>query len=300
MDKKTLSPLVSDYLTTLLVDRGLSRNTFDAYRSDLARFSAYLKRAGKEPPRATQKDITAYLAELKKTGLGARSYTRSLVSIRGLFKYLLKKGVIKTSPCANIELPRMEKRLPEFLTINEVDRLLECPRVDTPKGQRDKTMLEVLYAAGLRVSELVTLRLNDVSLQTGCVTVLGKGGKQRIVPVGEAAIKWLRRYIEGARQDFLRGRDCKDLFVTARGEAMRRWNFWNIIKSYGVKSGIEREKLKPHIIRHSFATHLVERGADLRAVQEMLGHADISTTQIYTHVRSERLKKLHKAHHPRG
>jgi integrase/recombinase XerD len=300
MSKKTNTPLLEDYLTTLLVDKGLSRNTFTSYRRDLTRFLAYLKKTGKGPTRATQKDVTAYLAELKAQGLKPRSYTRSLVSIRGLYRYLLTKGKIKSSPCAYIELPRTEKRLPEVLTLKEVDRLLETPRADTPMGKRDKTMLEVLYATGLRVSELVGLRLNEVNLQTGCLTVVGKGSKQRIVPMGETSIRWLRRYLEGARPSILKGRDSEYVFVTKRGTGMKRWNFWNIIKGYGIKSGIDRDKLKPHIIRHSFATHLVERGADLRVVQEMLGHADISTTQIYIHVRSERLKKLHKTHHPRG
>jgi integrase/recombinase XerD len=300
MYKKTKDPLFHDYLNSLVVDKGLSSNTHEAYRRDLARYLTYLNKTGTTATRAAPQDITTYLAELKGRGLSPKSYTRSLVAIRGFYRYLLTNGKIKSSPCSSIELPRTQKHLPRVLSLKEVDILLTGPKMDTSKGKRDKAMLEVLYATGLRVTELVSLRLNDVNMQTGCLTVLGKGGKQRIVPLGETAILWLKRYMEEARAALLKDRDCKDLFVTARGKQMTRENFWHIIKKWAVRAGIEKDKIKPHIIRHSFATHLVERGADLRVVQEMLGHADISTTQIYTHVRSERLKKLHKRHHPRG
>jgi integrase/recombinase XerD len=300
MYKRNQDPLFYDYLNSIVVDKGLSRNTHEAYRRDLARYLTYLKKTGTTATRAAPQDIRAYLSELKGRGLSPKSYTRSLVAIRGFYRYLLTNGKIKSSPCSSIELPRTQKHLPRVLSLKEVDLLLDGPKVDTTKGKRDKAMLEVLYATGLRVTELVGLRLNEVNMQTGCLTVLGKGGKQRIVPLGETSILWLKRYMEGARAALLKGRDCKDLFVTARGKKMTRENFWHIIKKWAVRAGIEKNKIKPHIIRHSFATHLVERGADLRVIQEMLGHADISTTQIYTHVRSERLKKLHKRHHPRG
>jgi integrase/recombinase XerD len=300
MDIKKEHPLFEDYVNSLVVERGLSMNTCEAYQRDLTRYLNYLKRVGATATGASPGDIASYLSELNQRGLSVRSYTRSLIAIRGFYRYLLNKGRVKSSPCSSIDLPRTEKKLPKVLTLKEVDRLLDNPKADTPRGKRDKAMLEVLYATGLRVTELVSLKLNDLNLQTGCITVLGKGSKQRIVPIGETAIIWLRRYLEEARLVLLKGRDSKDLFVTARGRRMTRENFWHTIKRWSVMAGIEKDRIKPHIIRHSFATHLVERGADLRVVQEMLGHADISTTQIYTHVRSERLKKLHKTHHPRG
>jgi integrase/recombinase XerD len=291
---------LDDYLNSLVVERGLSANTHEAYQRDLARFLDYLESSKKGVTNASPRSISEYLKRLKDGGQSVRSYTRALVAIRGFYRYLLKTGVVKTSPCASVDMPRMEKRLPKALTLEEVDTLLEAQKTDTPKGLRDKAMLEVLYATGVRVSELVGMKMNDVNLQTGCITVLGKGMKQRIVPIGETAIVWVKRYIEEGRPQTLKGKNSKHLFVTGRGTLMTRENFWHRIKKSALTAGIDKKKIKPHILRHSFATHLVERGADLRAVQEMLGHADISTTQIYTHVRSERLKKLHQRHHPRG
>ncbi len=306
-ETKPLSPdkvLVEVYIRSLAVERGLARNTVEAYSRDLERFVGYLANNRKTLATAAPRTISAYLARLKEDGLSVGSYTRSLVSVRGLYKHLLKTGTVEVSPCALIDMPKLEKRLPRVLTLEEVDTLLEGLAVDTPRGLRDKAMLEVLYATGVRVSELIGIKLNDVDMQTGCITVMGKGMKQRLVPLGETAIVWVKRYVEEGRPAQLKGRDStKDLFVTGRskgGGGMTRQNFWHRIKKAALTANIDPKKIKPHILRHSFATHLVERGADLRVVQELLGHADISTTQIYTHVRNERLRKLHRTHHPRG
>jgi len=303
--------LVQGFLDHITVERGLSRNTRVSYKRDLLRFIAHLKKNSAEAVSINGPDITAYLKSLKEDGLSVRSYTRSLITLRGFYKFLLKMGRIKISPCANIDLPRFQKKLPHFLSVPEVDELLSSPDTNTVIGIRDKAMLETLYATGLRVSELVTLKLNDVSLQSGYITAFGKGGKERVVPIGQSAMLWIKRYLEEARDAFLkegknplRGnnplrRNSKYLFLTARSGHMTRQNFWVILKNCALRCGIERNKIRPHILRHSFATHLIEGGADLRIVQTMLGHADISSTQIYTHVTNSRLKKLHKKH-PRG
>ncbi|MEE8574685.1 MAG: tyrosine recombinase, partial [Thermodesulfobacteriota bacterium] len=216
------------------------------------------------------------------------------------YKFLLRKGALEASPCELIDMPRLDRKLPGFLTLEEVDLLLDAPALNHPKGVRDKTMLEVLYATGLRVTELTGLRLNDINLQLGTITTIGKGSKERIVPIGSEAMRWIMRYVKESRPQILKGQESQYLFITARGTKMTRQNFWVIIKKYAVICGIETDRIKPHALRHSFATHLLERGVDLRHVQVMLGHSDISTTQIYTHVTNERLKKLHLAHHPRG
>lgn len=291
---------VKEFLDHIIVELGLSMNTRSSYSRDITRFSGYLQKKGRAIDKATPEDITGYLAELMNTGLCARSYTRSLIALRGFYRYLLKKKAIAESPCANIEIPRFQKKLPEFLTLEEVDRLLDVPEKKTARGIRNKAMMEVLYATGLRVSELTGLKLNGVNLQRGLITAFGKGSKERLVPVGESAMYWLKRYMEDARPSFLRSRNSKFLFLTSRGIPMTRQNFWVIIKKIALKAGIETRRIKPHVLRHSFATHLLERGADLRMVQLMLGHADISTTQIYTHITKERLKNIHKTKHPRG
>ncbi|MBI5970559.1 MAG: site-specific tyrosine recombinase XerD [Deltaproteobacteria bacterium] len=291
--------LAQEFLDYITVERGLSRNTRVSYERDLLRFIAHLKKNSAQAEAINGADITAYLKSLKEDGLSVRSYTRSLITIRGFYKFLLKRGRINASPCANIDLPRFHNKLPQYLSITEVDELLSSPDTDTVLGIRDKAMLETLYATGLRVSELVSLKLNDVSLQSGYITALGKGGKERVVPIGQSAMRWIMRYIEEARGAFLKGKNGKYLFLTARATHMTRQNFWVILKNCAFRCGIERNKIRPHILRHSFATHLIERGADLRIVQVMLGHADISSTQIYTHVTNTRLKKLHKKH-PRG
>ncbi len=291
---------VQEFLDYLIVERGLSMNTHESYRRDILRFVTFLKRHGAAAETADSLNITGYLKELMGRGLSARSYTRALIALRGFYKYLLKKGRVKVNPCANVDIPRMPKRLPEFLTLDDIERLLAAPSLDTRTGLRDKAMLETLYATGLRVSELTSLKLNDINLQGGYLNAFGKGSKERLVPIGESAMVWLKRYMDDARPSFLRGKEGKFLFLTARASKMTRQNFWVIIKQNALRAGIDKKRIKPHIIRHSFATHLLEGGADLRMVQAMLGHADISSTQIYTHLTDERLKSLHRKKHPRG
>ncbi len=291
---------VQEFLDYLIVERGLSMNTHESYRRDILRFVTFLKRHGAAAETADSLNITGYLKELMGRGLSARSYTRALIALRGFYKYLLKKGRVKVNPCANVDIPRMPKRLPEFLTLDDIERLLAAPSLDTRTGLRDKAMLETLYATGLRVSELTSLKLNDINLQGGYLNAFGKGSKERLVPIGESAMVWLKRYMDNARPSFLRGKEGKFLFLTARASKMTRQNFWVIIKQNAMRAGIDKKRIKPHIIRHSFATHLLEGGADLRMVQAMLGHADISSTQIYTHLTDERLKSLHRKKHPRG
>ncbi len=290
---------VGAYLEHLMVERGLSQNTRFAYGRDLEGFCAYLKTRSKAPSSAGADDIRAYIKKLMGEGKSVRSYARALISIRGFYKFLLKKGVVTANPCALVDIPRLNRSLPHFLSIEEVERLLEAPDTATPLGLRDRAMIEVLYATGLRVSELVSLRLNDLNLQQGFLTALGKGSKERLVPIGEAAMYWIGRYLAESRPALAK-RAGEHLFITRRGSRMTRQNFWVIIKTAAILAGIDRKKIKPHIIRHSFATHLLEGGADLRMVQAMLGHADISTTQIYTHITNERLKNIHKKNHPRG
>ncbi|MBI5454245.1 MAG: site-specific tyrosine recombinase XerD [Deltaproteobacteria bacterium] len=292
--------LIDSFLDYIVVEKGLSENTRASYCRDLLRFKAYIDEKGAVLDAAAPSDISGHLKRLKDDGLSVRSYTRALIALRAFYKFLVKKGHVRLSPCTSIDIPKAQRKLPEFLKFEEVERLLSAPKPDAPLGSRDKAMLEVLYATGLRVSELVTLKLNDLSLQAGYLTAFGKGSKERIVPLGEAALIWLKRYLDEARPVILKKRQNKFLFVTARGTRMTRQNFWVIIKNAALIAGIDKRKIKPHIIRHSFATHLLEGGADLRLVQAMLGHADISTTQIYTHITNERLKNLHKSKHPRG
>lgn len=295
--------IIDSYLTHLVVERGLSKNTHLSYASDIARYAVFLSgiSIARGIVEASPDDVRGFLRNLKSGGSSVRSYTRALIALRGLYKYLLKTGRLKSSPCDDIDMPRMQKRLPEFLTINDVDRLLAAPDTGTLLGMRDKAMFETLYATGLRVSELVSLKLNDLNLQAGYLTAFGKGAKERLVPLGEAAMYWLKRYIDESRPGICkRGVSQKSLFITSRGGGMTRQNFWVLIKNYAMRAGIDRFRIKPHVIRHSFATHLLEGGADLRFVQAMLGHSDISSTQIYTHVTTERLKALHKKKHPRG
>ncbi|HXI09370.1 MAG TPA: site-specific tyrosine recombinase XerD [Thermodesulfobacteriota bacterium] len=292
--------LIQEFLDHIIVEKGLSKNTALSYGRDLEKYRAWLQERGCGLLEASAKEVAGYLKGERETGHAVRSYTRGLIALRGFYKYLLKKGVLSQSPCTDVDIPKAVRRLPEFLTFEEVERLLDAPRPDALLGLRDKTMLETLYATGLRVSELVSLKLNDINLQGGYLTAFGKGSKERLVPLGEPAMVWLKRYMETARGRLLKGRQNRFLFVTARGTGMTRQNFWVIIKTAALRAGIDRKKIKPHIIRHSFATHLLEGGADLRMVQAMLGHADISSTQIYTHITNERLKNLHKKRHPRG
>ncbi|HLC19107.1 MAG TPA: site-specific tyrosine recombinase XerD [Thermodesulfobacteriota bacterium] len=295
-----MDALIREYLDYIVVEKGLSRNTHISYSRDLSCFSDFLARSGLEITGARSRDVTGFMKELRERGQSARSYTRALIALRGFYRYLLSRKVIEESPCSGVDVPRLGTSLPEFLTVEEVDSLLEAPAVKTPRGMRDRAMLEVLYATGMRVTELVSVKLNDLNLQAGFVTTLGKGSKERIVPLGESSMRWVRRYMEESRPGISRKVQSPYLFLTNRGTRMTRQNFWVIIKRTALAAGIDADRIKPHIIRHSFATHLLERGADLRHVQAMLGHADISSTQIYTHVTKERLKKLHRKSHPRG
>ncbi len=302
------SLLITDYLDSLVVERGLSANTVKAYARDLDFFYSFLlnskeaksKGGGVAIEKAAPEHISAYLAFLHKKGISSRSSARALVAIRRFYRYLMVLEVIEASPCKHIDMPRIGRHLPEHLNIDEVDRLLNAPDHRTLNGLRDKAMLETLYATGMRVSELIGVRLNNLNLQSGIVTVLGKGEKERLIPLGAVAMKWLKNYLDVGRPGILRGKECVSLFVTNRAKSMTRQNFWVSIKKYAMIAGIDKGRVKPHILRHSFATHLLERGADLRAVQELLGHSDITTTQIYTHLNRELLKQLHKKGHPRG
>jgi integrase/recombinase XerD len=301
-DAAAASGLVSE--TAALIDEfcddGLARNTLDAYRRDLAQFAQWLHaQRGREMLAADHGDLQSYLAHQFRKKTRATSAARLLSSLKRLYRWLIRQNRIKTDPTLNIDAPKLPRTLPKSLTEADVENLLAAPDVETPRGERDRAMLEVLYASGLRVSELVTLKLPQVSQDMGVVRVLGKGSKERLVPLGEEALARVKGYIASARPALLAGQNSDDLFVTARGGAMTRQAFWQIIKRYAMQAGL-KSTISPHVLRHAFATHLLNHGADLRVVQLLLGHSDISTTQIYTHVARERLKQLHAQHHPRG
>ncbi len=284
------------FLDALWLEAGLSRNTLSAYRSDLEALSAWLKAS---PAAASREQLQAYLAECVQRGARPRSTARLLSSLRRFYQYLLREELITEDPSAQLESPKLGRPLPKSLTEEQVEKLLQAPDVETALGLRDRAMLETLYATGLRVSELVGMTLLQANLQAGVVKVIGKGDKERLVPLGEEAIEWLQRYLNEARVKLLHGQTTDALFPTARGAAMTRQAFWHNLKRYTRVAGIETH-LSPHTLRHAFATHLLNHGADLRVVQMLLGHVDLSTTQIYTQVARERLKQLHAQHHPRG
>jgi integrase/recombinase XerD len=270
------------------------------YSLDLARYAGFLAREGVSDPRAADgSTILRYLARLRQEGLAARSAARHLSAVRGFYRFLVGEGKLAESPALLVESPRLGRKLPQVLSRDEVERLIAAPDISTPLGLRDRTMLEVLYATGLRVSELVGLRGSQVDLVVGYLRTRGKGSKERIVPMGEVASSWIDRYLKIARRTILKRRQSPYLFLTARGGPMTTARFFQIVRTVAAKADI-RKVIGPHTLRHSFATHLLEGGADLRSVQMMLGHADISTTQIYTHVSRERLRELVKRHHPRG
>lgn len=287
-----------DYLAVLLIERGLAPNSVAAYRSDLVRFGRWLADEDCALEACDRARVRRYVTAVRGRGLSARSAARALASLRSFFRYLVERGAMSADPTLEIDSPRLLRALPSFLSGDEVEALLAAPDVTRPLGVRDRAMLETLYATGVRVSELVSLRVGQMRLDPGFVRVLGKGSKERIVPVGSQARAWLARYLEQARPALDKRRD-EALFLSTRGAAMMRQTFWRLIKRYGKTAGITRH-LSPHTLRHSFATHLLERGADLRAVQAMLGHADISTTEIYTHVARERLRALYDQKHPRA
>lgn len=288
--------LLKRFLAYLAVEKGLSRNTLESYRRDLTKYLQYLN--GQGPNGVRQETVRGFLATLAGENLSGRSLARCLAAVRGFHKFLLIDGLAATDPTATLETPRIGKRLPRTLSGDDVILLLQQPDVSSPRGLRDKAMLELLYATGLRVSELVGLRVHDVNLERGFLIVVGKGAKERVVPLGEVAVHYLRSYLSGTRNTLLKGKDSDSLFISARQRQITRQMFWARIKQYVRSAGI-RKPVSPHTLRHSFATHLLDKGADLRAVQAMLGHADISTTQIYTHVSRERLRKVHEKYHPR-
>jgi len=293
--------LLDEFCDALWLEDGLSRNTLDSYRRDLNKFADWLQeQRGITLLETSHADIQGFLAHLfTQQKAKATSTSRAISSLKRLFRYLLRQDKINTDPTLQIATPKLPRSLPKSLTEEDVELLLEAPDVQTPLGMRDRTMLEVLYASGLRVSELVNLTLAQVSLDMGVARVMGKGSKERLVPLGEEALDWIKRYLAEARPELLLGKVSAALFVTQRGSAMTRQMFWFLIKKHALHGGIHKP-LSPHTLRHAFATHLLNHGADLRVVQMLLGHSDISTTQIYTHVARERLKALHAKHHPRG
>jgi integrase/recombinase XerD len=295
-----MNQYLDHFLNYLLVERGLSANTLDAYGRDLARYLDFLDREGVAHPDGVSPPLVLrFLGRLREAGLSARSRARVLVALRMFHKFLLAEKIATTNPTSRIEAPRSLRALPQTLSPAEVERLLAAPVGNEAYAFRDRAMLELLYATGLRVSELVGLNLEDLQLDVGYLYAFGKGSKRRIVPMGEAAISELRRYLDEGRPFLLRESASSHLFLNRVGRGLTRQGFWKIIKSRAREAGISKN-ITPHTLRHSFATHLLENGADLRAVQTMLGHADISTTQIYTHVSRERLRRIHEQFHPRG
>ena len=293
-------PLLDEFCDALWLEDGLSRNTLESYRRDLRQLAVWLaKERGKILLEAAHFDLLDFLSYKVRIKAQASSTSRALSSIKRLYQYALRQGKISADPSLQIASPKMTRMLPRSLTEADVEALLNAPDLNTTLGMRDRTMLETLYASGLRVSELVALKISEVSLEMGVVRIMGKGEKERLVPLGEEALDWIRRYSEEVRADLLSGRSHDALFVTQRAESMTRQAFWYLLKRYAAKSGLH-QSISPHTLRHAFATHLLNHGADLRVVQMLLGHADISTTQIYTHVARERLKQLHAKHHPRG
>jgi len=296
----TDQPVIEAFLDTLWVEHGLSENTLSAYRNDLLGLSRWLSSLAINITDARRDHLLDYLSYRVQQGSMPRTSARLLSSIRRFYRYLVRQGAVQKDPSAQIEFPKLGRPLPETLTEEEVERLLAAPNIQKPHGIRDRAMLEVLYACGLRVSELVGLTLNQVNLNQGVIRVTGKGNKERLIPFGEQANEWITRFVKAARADLLKSnQQCDTLFITNRGAAMTRQAFWHLIKKYAKYVGITKH-LSPHTLRHAFATHLLNHGADLRVVQMLLGHSDLSTTQIYTHVAQARLQELHRRHHPRG
>ena len=291
-------PLVQSFCDALWLEDGLSANTLAAYRRDLAGLANWLGGRSQTLAAATEADLLGYIAA-RHPGSRASSANRRLSTLRRFYRHLLRERIRSDDPTVNIQAARQPPRFPKAISEQQVEALLAAPDTTGALGERDRTMLELLYATGLRVSELIGLRIVELSLADGVVRIVGKGSKERLVPLGEEAADWLQRHLAGGRRELLGRRDADAVFVTRRGQPMSRQMFWNLIRRYAIRAGI-RSTLSPHTLRHAFATHLLDHGADLRVVQMLLGHADISTTQIYTHVARERLRQLHARHHPRG
>jgi integrase/recombinase XerD len=290
---------IERFVDTVWMERGLSRNTLAAYRTDLTSLTRWLAESGRSLEEARRGELLEYIASRVESGARPRSTARQLSSFRRFFRHLLREGARKDDPTAQIEMPKIGRPLPKSLSESQVEALLEAPDTSACLGHRDRTMLEVLYATGLRVTELVNLRLNQINLNQGVMRVVGKGNRERLIPLGEESLEWIEQFIRGPRSEILLDRQSDYLFPTRRGDHMTRQAFWHLIKRYSAKAKIEKD-LSPHTLRHAFATHLLNHGADLRVVQMLLGHSDLSTTQIYTHVARQRLKDLHSRHHPRG
>jgi len=291
--------LIDRFLDAAWAERGLSRNTLASYRYDLRALAAHLHGLGRTFGDARREDLLQFLAKQAREGRSPRSLSRYLSGFRQFYQWLLREGSLREDPTAMIESPKLGRGLPKALSEAQVTALLEAPDLSTALGLRDRTMLELMYATGLRVSEMVSLELNRVNLNQGVVRIFGKGGKERLVPLGEEAMDWLGRYLRESRPSLMGRADCAQVFVTARKSGLSRQAFWHAIRRQARAAGIEH-KVSPHMLRHSFATHLLNHGADLRVVQLLLGHSDLSTTQIYTHIAREGLKRLHAEHHPRG
>jgi len=292
-----MDDLADQFINYIRIEKGLSDKTVEAYSRDLAGFLQFLNEQGLTPLTTSRDDIMKYIAMLG-TGLSPVSVTRNISSIKVFFRFLVHEGKIKSSPARLLESPRRSRKLPSVLSPDEVERLLSRPVLSTPTGLRDRAMLELLYATGLRVSEMLNLKTSNIDLEAGYVRTFGKGSKERVVPMGDPAMVSIKQYLSEGRRFLIKAVNPVYVFLNTRGSRMSRQGFWKIIKKYGIEAGIGR-KITPHIMRHSFASHLLEAGADLRSVQVMLGHADISTTQIYTHVTRERLREIHERYHPR-
>ncbi|HHY03797.1 MAG TPA: site-specific tyrosine recombinase XerD [Thermoanaerobacterales bacterium] len=295
-----MEELLQSFLEFLFVERGLSNNTISSYKRDLKKFLSYLRYKKIDDINKTNRTIiVSYLLLMQKEGKASSSISRACAAIKSFYHFLIRERLINEDPTINLESPKIEKRLPRVLSVKEVSNLLNQPDTTNPLGLRDRTMLELLYATGMRVSELLSITPEDVNLDMGFVRCLGKGSKERIIPIGTTAISFLKEYIQKARTKLLNKKNSKQLFLNHRGEKLSRQGFWKIIKRHAKNAGISKD-ITPHTIRHSFATHLLENGADLRSVQEMLGHADISTTQIYTHITRNKIKEVYDRTHPRA
>jgi integrase/recombinase XerD len=297
-----IAPTITAFLTHVRVERGLSANTVSAYRRDLLKFDDFARKRRLSLKSVSRDNLVEFLATLYRQKLESRTVARHLVTLRNFFRFAQVQELISSDPSLNLESPKIRRSLPGYLKLEEIERLLAQPDDKTPLGLRDRAMLDVLYSTGLRVSELISLRVMDLDIAVGCIRCIGKGDKERIVPIGKKALALVERFLRDARPKLIgKGKQAlaTTLFINRRGAPLSRVGVWKILSAYGRKAGL-RTSLTPHMLRHSFATHLLERGADLRSVQLMLGHSDISTTQIYTHVVEERLKQIYKAHHPRA
>ena len=292
--------ILDAFIDNIWIEKGLSQNTLDSYRSDLEQFSSWLEKNNLSYIKTSKKEILSYLSFLFQKGLGSKTVARKLSSLKSLFRYLVFKSIIPNDPSSEVETPKLLKSIPKSISEKEVEALLAAPDEKTDIGLRDKTMIETLYSCGLRISELTNLELLNLNLRQGVIRVIGKGQKERLVPMGDQLIGLLELYISSSRKNLLNKRHSDFLFLSTRGQRMTRQSFWHRIKHYCLASGFEPDKISPHVLRHAFATHLLNNGADLRVVQLLLGHSDLNTTQIYTEVARQRLKRLHTEHHPRG